>query len=71
MSTITDENLLDAFRQAYMNLALSGAQSYTINGRVFTRYDIDEIQKAITWLENRIDMSTQPNMGTILVRSNF
>jgi hypothetical protein len=67
--TVTDEQLLAAMRMAYMQLACSGAQSYTINGRMFTRFDIEDIQKAISWLETRIDLSAQPNMGTILVQT--
>jgi hypothetical protein len=65
----TDIELLAEFRKAYMQMALSGAQSYTIYGRIFTRFELDEIQKAISWLESRIDLAAQPNMGTILVKT--
>jgi hypothetical protein len=63
MSSPTDQQILDALRTAYFNLAVSGAKSYTILGRTYTRFDIDQIQKGIAWLEARVDAATQPGIG--------
>ena len=68
----TDQMLLDAFRAAYMNIALRGSKSYTILNRTFFAFDLAEIQKTIAWLESRVDAASQPGFagGTILVGTN-
>jgi hypothetical protein len=66
----SDSVILDALRTTYYNLAVSGAQTYTILGRTFHRYDIEAIQRSIAWLEQRVDAATQPGIGggTLLVK---
>jgi hypothetical protein len=67
--TITDQMMLDALKMAYFKLAISGAQSYTIEGREYTRFDLDKIQSAIVDYEIRVASATTPGFGagTILV----
>jgi hypothetical protein len=65
--TVTDQQILCALREAYHNLAISGAQSYTINAgggsRTLTRFDLPDIQRAIAWFEERVDAAFQPGIG--------
>jgi hypothetical protein len=70
MASVTDQQILDALRTAYFNLAVSGAQSYTINGRTFNRVDIDKLKQQISEWEARIDAAGQPGIGggTLLTR---
>jgi hypothetical protein len=65
----TDQQILDALRTAMFNLATSGAQSYTVLGRTFTRVDINDLQNAIDIYERRVAVANNPglNGGTILV----
>lgn len=68
MATITDQQMLDALRTAYLNLLTSGNKSYTYNGRTFERQEMGQMQQAIIWLEGRIDAASQPGAGTILTK---
>lgn len=49
----TDAELLALFRECYAKIAVQG-QSYQFGGRTFTRADLAEVQRQITFLENRI-----------------
>lgn len=44
MATLTKQEMLDNVETAINNL-VSGAQSYTINGRTFQRADLDKLTK--------------------------
>jgi hypothetical protein len=44
MTTLTKQEMLDNVETAINNL-ISGAQSYTINGRTFQRADLDKLIK--------------------------
>jgi hypothetical protein len=65
----TDQQILDALRNAMFQLATSGAQTYTILGRTFTRLDITDLQNAIDIYERRVAVVNNPgiNGGTILI----
>jgi hypothetical protein len=52
-ATYTDAELLALWREAFA--AVSVGKSYTLRGKMLTRANIDEITKAITFLEKRID----------------
>lgn len=52
MADTTYTDLLTQYKAAMLAIA-TGGQSYTINGRQFTRADLAAIQNAIDWLEPR------------------
>jgi hypothetical protein len=60
---ITDQTLLNVLRTAMLEALVTGNASYAINGRQFTRIPLANIQSAITWLESRIDASSNPGVG--------
>lgn len=69
MSVPTDQQIVDALRQAYYNLAVGGVQSYSTMGRTFTKFDINMLLEQIKAFEWRIIQASQPGLGTILVRT--
>ena len=69
MSSPTDQQLLDAYRNALM--ACSANQAYQVAGRTFTRADLPEIRKTIDWLEDRIADDTNPMDGTGILYATF
>jgi hypothetical protein len=54
MAVPTDQQILDALRTAYFEIATNGAASYSVNGRTFTSLDIDKLADAITRYETKI-----------------
>lgn len=53
LQTVTDANLLKAVKVAIATVMVGG-QSYTINGRTFTRADLDELRKLRSELEQMV-----------------
>jgi len=49
----TDAELLDIAKEAYEKVMTSG-QAYQIDGRTYTRADLDSLQKQISWLESKV-----------------
>lgn len=72
MSAPTFSQLLDTYLNA-LN-ACGTNQSYTIDGRTFTRAELPEIRNTITWLQQQIaqaDISIdQTGTGFVLVDFN-
>lgn len=55
--TFTDQELLDLYRQAYAEIAVTG-QDYMIGSRRFTAADLSKIAEQISWLESRIEAAS-------------
>lgn len=56
-ATYTDAELLEHFRECMVAIAVKG-QEYEFDGRIFTRADISEVRKTITWLETRVNAAS-------------
>ena len=69
MAVPTYSELLDTYLTALTALATS--QSYTINGRTFTRQNLKEMRDMVDWLTMKI-AADDPNSSTgfVLVRFN-
>lgn len=59
MPVPTDQQILDALRTAFHEIAVGGAASYTVNGRTWTGQNLTELQKLITVYEARVNASTR------------
>ena len=69
MASPTDQQLLDSFRNALTAIAQS--QSYTINGRTYSRANLAEVWDMVLKLEARVLASTgnvSANSGAYLVK---
>ena len=66
MATYTDQELLDAWRQAEYEIATRGVKSYRIGDRMLTAFDLPEIAQRIDYYTRRVaNASTQrPAVGT-------
>ena len=62
IQTFTDQQLLDMVRNAKANILLGG-QSYTINGRTFTRANLAELNKIEKELRAMIDDTAIGSVG--------
>ncbi|MFI3270782.1 MAG: DUF6148 family protein [Pseudomonadota bacterium] len=60
------EELLALWKAAYR--AASTGQSYTIQGRTLTRYDLPEIRAQIEYLSNQLDILEGKGSGSKRVR---
>lgn len=69
VTTYTDQQILDALRQALYEIAVNGAASWSVNGRTYTSLDIDKLQTAISIYEARTTRSTKRMFAPITFRS--
>jgi hypothetical protein len=69
MPAPTNQQILDALRTAYFEIASGGVQSYTVNGRTYTSIDLDKLQKAISHYENLVARATRRMFAPIRFRS--
>lgn len=65
MPTYTDQQILDAAREAMFNIVSGGGQSYSINGRTFSALNLKDLESLIAYYERRIARQTTPMMGVI------
>lgn len=65
MAVPTDQEILNALRTAYFEIATNGAASYAVNGRTFTALDMDKLQNAIQLYESKIARGTRRMMAPI------
>jgi hypothetical protein len=69
MSSLSDQQLLDLYRNAIG--ALANNQSYSINGRTFTRSSLKDVWNMVQMLEQRIAMATNDTSGTGIALVTF
>jgi hypothetical protein len=56
-ATYTDAELLEHFRECLVAIAVKG-QEFEFEDRIYTRADLDEVRKTITWLESRVNAAS-------------
>lgn len=69
MQTITDSEMLKAIRVAIATVAVGG-QSYTINGRTFTRASLKELQDLEQFYQTRVAEASSTT-GTLTAYASF
>jgi hypothetical protein len=69
MASLTDQQLLDLFRNALGAIAQN--QSYTINGRTYTRANLKDVWDMVLVLEQRVAQSAGDNTGTGIALVRF
>jgi len=55
MATYTDQELLDAVREAIRDAVVAGSATLTIHGRTIGRHSLDELHRLETYYAQRVD----------------
>lgn len=68
MPVPTDQEILDALRTAFFEIASGSASSYTVNGKTWTALNLKDLEAAIDAYETRVNRRTRRIFGVGVFR---
>ena len=64
-ATYTPQNIVDAIDDAVYALTVSGAQSYSLHGRMVTKLDLAELRRTREYYQQLVNAGTSTRYDTV------